>query len=432
MKILKTSAKSFTRDLNYLLNSQQTPESAYQKEVQRIISDIKRKKDQALFGLTKKFDKHSLTPKSIEVSPVEIERAYDQVSRKSIQSFNKAIKNIRTYHRQQKQQGSWRFSLGGCTYGMQSLPIDRVGLYVPGGRAAYPSTVFMNAIPAQIAGVKNIVMVTPFPNGECNPYTLIAADLVGIKTIYKVAGAQAIAALAYGTPCIPKVDKIVGPGNIFVALAKQQVYGIVDIDAIAGPSEVVIIADDKADPSYVAADLLAQAEHDPFSTSILLTPSEHLIRKVFQQMQLQIVSLNRRPIIEEALKNNGALIKTDDLKEAISVANEIAPEHLQIITRHPGKILPHVRHAGAIFLGPLTSVPMGDYGCGPNHVLPTGGTARFFSPLGVYDFIKHSSVLEVHPRGLKDFGPEVIRMAYFEGLTAHAESVKLRLHKEFS
>jgi histidinol dehydrogenase len=432
MKILKTTSKSFGREFHNLLSKQRSPDASFHKEVQKILNDVRKKQDKGLFSLTKRWDQHTLTSKTVQITDKEIRAAYQQTSKKSILSFRKAIRSIRAFHRKQRRGHSWKMTFAGCNMGMKSAPLERVGLYVPGGRAAYPSTVFMNAIPAQVAGVKNIVMVTPFPKGDCNPYTLVAADLLGIKSIYKIGGAQAIAALAYGTESVPKVDKIVGPGNIFVALAKQHLYGTVDIDGIAGPSEVVIIADDKADPSYIAADLLAQAEHDPMAMAILLTPSERLIRKVFQQMQLQIVSLSRREIIEEALKSNGALIKTRDLKEAVALSNEIAPEHVQIMTRQPEKMVSKIRHAGAIFVGPLTPVPMGDYGVGPNHVLPTGGTARFFSPLGVYDFIKHTSVLEVHLKALEEFGPDVIRIAHLEGLTGHAESIKLRLQKEFT
>ncbi|MBI2082583.1 MAG: histidinol dehydrogenase [Deltaproteobacteria bacterium] len=399
-----------------------------EKIVRAIIHNLRREGDRALFACTKKFDHFSVTSKNIEVSKRERRDAWRKLDRQTIQALKRAADRIREFHSRQKNR-SWTTKKEGIELSLRWRPLERVGIYVPGGRAAYPSTVLMNAIPAKIAGVSEIVMTTPFPNGDGHPALLVAADLAGVDHIFKIGGAQAIAAMAYGTKAIPAVDKIVGPGNQFVAEAKRQVFGKVAIDMIAGPTELVVIADDSANPSWIAADLISQAEHDPEARPILISPSRNFIQKLSKEVERQVLRTPRRQIAETAFWNHGEKIKVKNLEEACERANHIAPEHLELCVRNPKRWLKKIKHAGAIFLGPYSPVALGDYAAGPNHVLPTSGTARFSSPLGVYDFMKASSLIEVTQKGLKHLAPTVIQLAKIEGLMAHAESVLARYRK---
>lgn len=397
--------------------------------VKKILSDVQRHGDSALLRYTQKFDGHS--PKNFEIEKKEIREAYRRIDKKGLASLKLAAKRIRKFHELQRIQlgKSWRTSLNGqdgILVGEEIRSLERVGIYVPGGLAAYPSTVLMNTIPAQVAGVREIFMVSPAPRGQMNPYTLVAANLSGIDRIFKIGGAQAIAALAYGTKTIPAVDKIVGPGNIYVATAKKLVFGTVGIDMIAGPTEVVIIADDSADPRAVASDLLSQAEHDPQAIAILISPSSDLLKATQKNLKELLRKLPRQEIFQKSLSRS-RFIKTRDLAEACRITNDLAPEHLEIQTRRSRIWLKKIRHAGAIFLGQHSPVAFGDYLAGPNHVLPTSRTARFSSPLGVQDFLKRSSVIEISKEGLRRLGADVIRLAELEGLTAHAASVKIRM-----
>lgn len=400
--------------------------SKQKQAVQQIIREVQAKKDQALYELTERFDGASLD--SLLVEPAEVEQAYKEVDQVFIENLKEAAERIRRYHEHQKQN-SWMVTEDdGSILGQLVRPLERVGVYVPGGRAAYPSTVLMNIIPAQVAGVKEIVMTTP-PQEDGSLYapTVVAASVLGIEKIFKVGGAQAIAALAYGTETIPAVDKIVGPGNIYVALAKQTVYGQVAIDSIAGPSEVVVIADDAATPAYVAADLLAQAEHDPMASAILITPSKELADQVAYELNQQLEQLKRKEIAQASIKNYGAICLTKDLNEAFDVANRLAPEHLELLIEEPWNGLAKVKHAGAVFLGEYSPEAIGDYFAGPNHVLPTNGTARFFSALGVDSFVKKTSVIAYSQEACLRDGPKVIDLAEMEGLEAHAKSIQVRL-----
>lgn len=399
-----------------------------QKTVQKIIEDIRKRGDRAVLACTKKFDRFSVRPDRLEVSKEERREAWKKLDRKTIAALKTAARRIEEFHRRQKID-SWFLKKAGITTGQRWLPLQCVGIYVPGGRASYPSTVLMNAIPARIAGVPEIVMTTPFPNGEGHPALLVAADIAGVDRIFKIGGAQAIAALAYGTKSIPHVDKIVGPGNQFVAEAKRQVFGKVAIDMIAGPTELVVIADDSANAAWVAADFISQAEHDPEARPILLSPSSSLIREVGKEVERQLVKTARRRIAEAAFWNHGEKIKVKNLDEACARSNQIAPEHLELCVRNPKRWLKKILHAGAIFIGPYSPVALGDYAAGPNHVLPTAGTARFSSPLGVYDFMKASSVIEATKKGLRRLAPVVMELAKVEGLTAHAESVGIRMKR---
>lgn len=403
--------------------------TAKQKQVVRdILTRVKKEGDQALFDLTERFDGAQL--QSMQVSEEEKKEAYSQVDDSFVAALQEAAQRITRYHEKQKQQSWFSPEADGTILGQMVRPLERVGIYVPGGSAAYPSTVLMNAIPAQVAGVENIVMVTPpQADGSIYPPTLVAADIVGVKHIYKVGGAQAIGALAYGTKSIQPVDKIVGPGNIFVALAKQLVYGHVDIDSIAGPSEIVVIADETADPRFVAADLLSQAEHDPMAAAILLTPSSKLVNQVNLEINKQIGGLERREIAATSLKKHGALCVTTDILEAIKVANQLAPEHLELAVADPWNFLPYIQNAGAVFLGHYSPETVGDYFAGPNHVLPTNGTARFFSPLGVDSFVKRMSVIAYSKEACLRDADKIINLAQIEGLTAHAASIRVRVQK---
>ncbi|MCY9276770.1 histidinol dehydrogenase [Bacillus haynesii] len=395
--------------------------------VKEIIAGVKQRGDNALFEFTEKFDKVVLS--NLLVSDTEIEEAYENIDPQVIDAIKSAIKNIREYHEKQTRSSWITPSDTGTLLGQLILPLERVGIYVPGGTASYPTSVLMNAIPAQVAGVKDIAMVTPIgKNGKLSPGVLVAAQELGIKEIYKIGGAHAVAALAYGTQTIKKVDKITGPGNIFVALAKREVSGVVDIDMIAGPSEVVILADEYARADYIAADLLAQAEHDMMASVILVTPSYHLADEVRKELDKQLPTLHRKSIAEVALNNLGKICLVDDLEEAFEVVNLLAPEHLEVMIPNPLEHIGKIKNAGAIFLGENSPVAVGDYFAGPNHVLPTNGTARFSSPLNVDDFQKKSSLVCYSKQEIKKHGHKIISLAEHEGLQAHAQSVKIRLN----
>ncbi|WP_238858562.1 histidinol dehydrogenase [Clostridium sp. YIM B02569] len=394
--------------------------------VNSILSRVKKDGDKALFELTKSFDKVEL--KTLEVSTFEIDECFNKVEKEFIEALEEAKANIKEYHEKQKSNGFLMTKDKGVYLGQRVLPLERVGVYVPGGTAAYPSSVLMNVIPAKVAGVDEIVMVTPpDKNGGINPYIGVAARIAGINKIYKVGGAQAVAALAYGTESIKKVDKIVGPGNIFVATAKKLVFGEVDIDMIAGPSEILVIADEKSNPCFVAADLMSQAEHDKLASSILITTSKELHKRVEMELERQVKTLEREEIIRTSLENFGSTIICRTIEECIDISNSIAPEHLELMVDDPMKYLGMVRNAGSVFLGRYCPEPIGDYFGGTNHVLPTSGTARFFSPLSVDSFIKKSSFIYYSEEALMENGEKIITLASKEGLTAHANSVKVRL-----
>ncbi len=404
---------------------------AYEDQVAKILRDVRENGDEALFSYTKRFDGAELTKERILVTPEEIEEAYEKVPKELLDVIRKALRNIEDYHAKQKQYSWFDSKQDGSILGQKVTPLRRVGVYVPGGKAAYPSSVLMNILPAKVAGVEEILMVTPpGKDGKVTPTTLVAAHEAGAAAIYKVGGAQAIGALAYGTQSIPKVDKIVGPGNIYVALAKKAVYGHVSIDAIAGPSEILVIADETADPRYVAADLLSQAEHDELASAILVTTSQALAEQVSKEVDGFLAVLSRAEIIRKSLDNYGYILVADTMDEAIDIANEIASEHLEIQTKDPYEVMTKIRNAGAIFLGAYASEPLGDYFAGPNHVLPTNGTAKFFSPLSVDDFIKKSSIIAYSKDALYKVHKEVETFARAEGLTAHANSVHVRFEEQ--
>ncbi len=428
IRIIKYNDEEGRRLTESLLSRSQLEHGNVQHIVDNILADIKAKGDKALFGYTKEFDKFDVNSDNILVTKAEIEEAYSQVDAELIRVIKKAADRIKAFHEKQKTNSWLEPSSNGEMLGQLIRPLERVGVYVPGGKAAYPSSVLMNIIPAKVAGVDEIVMTTPpSADGKVYPTTIVAADIAGADRIYKVGGAQAIGALAFGTESIPKVDKIVGPGNIFVALAKRSVYGYVNIDSVAGPSEILILADDSADPVYVAADLLSQAEHDELASAVLITDSPELAEKVKAEVEKQTAVLERKAIIEKSLDNYGAIIVVNDLDEGCELCNRIAPEHMELSTREPFGFLSKIRNAGAIFLGHYTPEPLGDYMAGPNHVLPTGGTARFFSPLSIDDYIKKSSIISFSKSALEELGEDVIKFAEAEGLTAHANSVKVRL-----
>ncbi|MCR5584635.1 MAG: histidinol dehydrogenase [Lachnospiraceae bacterium] len=400
-------------------------------KVLEILENVKKNGDAALFGYTEKFDKAVINEGNIRVTEEEIKEAYSKLPAEVLAVIRKAAENIKTYHMKQKQYSWFDSEETGIILGQKVSAIDSVGVYVPGGKAAYPSSVLMNVIPAKVAGVKRICMVTP-PGADGKVYegTLVAACEAGVTEIYKVGGAQAVGAMAYGTKCIKKVDKIVGPGNIFVALAKKAVYGLVAIDSIAGPSEVMVLADETANPTYVAADLLSQAEHDELASAIFVTTSAELADKVEAEIDRFTAQLTRKPIIEKSLDNYGYILIADNMDEAIEAVNEIASEHLEILTKDPFMTMTKVKNAGAMFLGEFSSEPLGDYFAGPNHVLPTNGTAKFFSPLSVDDFIKKSSIIMYSREALEPVSNDIITFAKAEGLTAHANSIAVRFGKE--
>ncbi len=395
---------------------------AIERSVRSIISDVKKNGDTAVKKYTQKFDNHSF---SLQVKNSEIKGYAKKADKKIVKALELSASRIWNFHEKQREK-SWTFKKDGALLGQIIKPIERAGVYVPGGKASYPSTVLMNVIPAQVAGVQEIAVCVPTPNGEINPYVMAAVELLGIREVYRIGGAQAIAALAYGTEVIKKVDKIVGPGNIYVALAKKMVFGEVDIDMIAGPSEILIIADKTADAAFIAADMLSQAEHDEMASSILITDSKELSEAVMDELELQLKQLKRKDIARKSLTKFGAIIKTKNIRDAISIANEIAPEHLEIMTTNPENDLKSVKNAGAVFLGKWTPEPLGDYSAGPNHTLPTGGTARFSSPLGVYDFIKRTSLLKFEKNGFMRLADIVESIADAEGLEAHANTLRIR------
>ncbi len=417
--------------LKNLLKRSPNQYEAYEKAVAEIIEGVKTGKDSALFEYTKRFDRAEIDKDTIRVTPEEIEEAYRVIDPEVVQVIRKSAENIRAYHEKQKQYSWFDSEPSGIILGQKVTPLASVGVYVPGGKAAYPSSVLMNVIPAKVAGVKRIAMTTP-PDSEGKIYagTLVAAKEAGVTEIYKAGGAQAIAALAHGTESIKKVDKIVGPGNIYVALAKKAVYGHVSIDSIAGPSEILVLADETANPRYVAADLLSQAEHDELASAILITTSEKLASQVSEEVDKFTAVLSRKEIIKKSLDNYGYILIASNMEEAVETANEIASEHLEILTRDPFALMTKIQNAGAIFLGEYSSEPLGDYYAGPNHVLPTNGTAKFFSPLSVDDYIKKSSIISYSREALEPVYKDIVRFARAEGLTAHANSIAVRFEEE--
>ena len=427
MRIVKLNEQTRQDILASLLKRDPNHYSGYEEKVQEIVENVKDRRDQALLEYTRKFDGVELTADQLRVTEEEVQEALSLVEPSLLSVMKKSMNNIREYHEKQKQYSWFDSRPNGTILGQKVTPLASVGVYVPGGKAAYPSSVLMNIIPAEVAGVKRIVMVTPpGKDGKVNPVTLTAAHLAGATEVYKVGGAQAVAALAFGTESIPRVHKIVGPGNIFVALAKKAVYGHVSIDSIAGPSEILVLADETANPKYVAADLLSQAEHDELASAILVTTSQKLAKEVSEQVERFLEKLSRREILEKSLKKFGYILVAESMEEAIETANEIASEHLEIMTKNPFEVMTKIRNAGAIFMGEYSSEPLGDYFAGPNHVLPTNGTAKFFSPLGVEDFVKRSSVIYYSREALEPVYKDIVTFAQAEHLTAHANSIKVR------
>ena len=394
--------------------------------VDRIVGEVRRDGDAAVIKYTKLIDRTEFTPEEFLVTEAEYEAAYEEADPEVVASLKKAAENVRRYHQEQKPNSWMTYRDHGSILGQSVIPLDRVGIYVPGGTAAYPSSVIMNAMPAVVAGVREIIMMVPPKNGKINPYVLVAAKEAGVSKIFKIGGAQAIAAMAFGTETIPRVDKITGPGNIFVTLAKKAVYGHCDIDMLAGPSEILIVADKTADPAYTAADMLSQAEHDMLASSIVITDSAELAGKVAEEAEKQLQKLPREEITRASLDRNGLIIVTEDIMQAVELANVSAPEHMEILTEQPFQLLPYVRHAGAVFLGAYSPEPLGDYFAGPNHVLPTGGTARYYSVLNVETFMKRTSIISYTQAQLDAVSDDVIRLAEAEGLQAHANAVRLR------
>ena len=427
MRTIKLDEQSRKNVLENLLKRSPNQYTEYESRVLAILEAVKTKKDEAVFSYTRQFDGYDLNAGNIVVSEEEIKTAYDEIDAGLLAVIRKAMKNIREYHEKQRQFSWFDSKPDGTILGQKVTALQRVGVYVPGGKAAYPSSVLMNVIPAKVAGVDEIVMTTPpGKDGKIYAGTLVAAKEAGVDVIYKVGGAQAIAALAYGTESIPKVDKIVGPGNIYVALAKKAVYGHVSIDSIAGPSEILVIADETANPKFVAADLLSQAEHDELASAILVTTSEELAKRVSEEVDKFVAKLSRKSILEASLANYGYILIADSMDEVIDIANDIASEHLEIVTKDPFMIMTKIRNAGAIFIGEYSSEPLGDYFAGPNHVLPTNGTAKFFSALSVDDFIKKSSIISYSREALETIHKDIISFAEAESLTAHANSIKVR------
>ena len=427
-----TLTKETTKDiLENLLKRSPNQYGSYETAVREILAKIQEEGDGALFAYTKKFDRAEITEQNVRVTDEEIREAYETVDPALVDVIRKSLVNIRNYHEKQKQNSWFTSSEDGTMLGQKVTPLEKVGVYVPGGKAVYPSSVLMNIVPAKVAGVDRIIMTTPpGPDGKVNPSTLVAANEAGADEIYKAGGAQAIGALAYGTQSIPKVDKIVGPGNIFVALAKKAVYGHVSIDSIAGPSEILVLADDSANPRFVAADLLSQAEHDELASAILITTSRELAEKVSCEVDEFVKRLSRKEIIQKSLDQFGYILLAETMDQAVEAANAIASEHMEIVTRNPFEVMMKVRNAGAIFIGEYSSEPLGDYFAGPNHVLPTNGTAKFFSPLSVDDFIKKSSIVYYSREALKKIHKDVEQFAASEQLTAHANSIAVRCEGE--
>jgi histidinol dehydrogenase len=399
--------------------------SAVDKTVKVVLADVRKKGDAAVKKYTLKFDRHEFP---LKITAQEIRRYAKQADRKVVKALELSAERIRFFHEKQIEK-SWQFNKDGAVLGQIIMPIERAGVYVPGGKASYPSTVLMNVIPAQVAGVSEICLCVPTPDGMVNPYVMAAIEFLGVKEVYRIGGAQAVGAMAYGTESIKKVDKIVGPGNIFVALAKKMVFGEVDIDMIAGPSEILIIADESANPAFIAADMLSQAEHDEMASSIVITDSDKMAEAIIIEVKSQLNRLKRKDIAKKSLAKFGAIIKTKSIADAITLSNSIAPEHLEIMTKEPERDLDGIKNAGAVFLGKWTPEPLGDYSAGPNHTLPTGGTARFSSPLGVYDFIKRTSLLHFSEKGFMILSETVEMIADTEGLEAHANTVRIRRQK---
>ena len=431
MKIIRTSDKGFEREFRRITGRGKSFDPAFEKKVFAILQDVEKRGDRALFAYAKRFDGVALTEKTIEVSPLEIREALCSVTEQERSVLELAAGRIRQYHERQRLE-TWSYRREGVELGQKIVPLDRVGIYVPGGLAAYPSTVLMAAIPAKIAGVREIVMASPVGAGGLNPVLAAAAQIAGVDRIFKAGGAQAVAAMAYGTQSVPAVDKIVGPGNAWVATAKKLVFGRTGIDMIAGPSEILVIADGSADPAVAAADLLSQAEHDALASAVLLTPDEDLAKRVSAGVQAQLKRLSRESIAVQAIRDYGLVVVTQDLPEAVEVANRFAPEHLELLVRDPKALLRGIRNAGAVFLGHHTPEALGDYLAGPNHILPTGGTARFSSPLGVYDFVKRISVLSFDAKALAKYGKPAAEFAAMEGLDAHGKSILARLRAKKS
>lgn len=413
-KIREANKKTFGRDMTAA------------ELVRQIVGDVRREGDAAVIRYTSLIDRVDYKPEDFLVTEAEYEAAEKAADPAVVESLRKAAENVRRYHQEQKPNSWMTYREKGSILGQSIIPLDRVGIYVPGGTAAYPSSVIMNAVPASVAGVGEIIMMVPPKNGKINPYVLIAARAVGVKKIYKIGGAQAIAAMAFGTETIPRVDKITGPGNIFVTLAKKEVYGHVDIDMLAGPSEILIVADKTADPVYTAADMLSQAEHDPLASSIVITDDEELAGKVAKEAEKQLAKLPRREIAQASIDRNGLIVVAEDMMQAMRFANVSAPEHMELLTAQPFQLLPYVRHAGAVFLGAYSPEPLGDYFAGPNHVLPTGGTARYYSVLNVETFMKRTSIISYTQPALSDVSEDIIRLAETEGLQAHANAIRIR------
>lgn len=427
MRIVKLTDETKNNILEDLLKRSPNSYGKFEAAVNDILLNVRTNKDEALFKYTKDFDKADINASNIVVTKEEIEEAYTKVDPALVDVIRKSLKNIKEYHEKQKQYSWFDSKPDGTILGQKVTPLARAGVYVPGGKAAYPSSVLMNVVPAKVAGVEQIIMCTPPDHeGKVYPTTLVAANEAGVDVVYKVGGAQAIAAMAYGTESIPKVDKICGPGNIYVALAKKAVFGYVSIDSVAGPSEILVIADETANPRYVAADLLSQAEHDEMASAILITTSSELANKVSAEIDGFLKELSRSEIISKSLDNYGYILLVDDINEAVSVANDIASEHLEIVTKDPFNVMTKIKNAGAIFLGEYSSEPLGDYFAGPNHVLPTNGTAKFFSALSVDDFIKKSSIISYSREALEAIHNDIENFAAAEHLTAHANSIKVR------
>ena len=427
MRILKLTKETQNNILENLLKRSPNSYGEFESRVNDIIQNVREKRDEAIFEYTLKFDGATIDQDNICVTEEEIKEAYEQVDPKLLDVIRKALVNIRDYHAKQKQYSWFDSDESGIILGQKVAPLKTVGVYVPGGKAVYPSSVLMNVIPAKVAGVSNIIMTTPCgKDGKVYPSTLVAAKEAGVDAIYKVGGAQAIAALAFGTESIPKVDKIVGPGNIYVALAKKAVFGYVSIDSIAGPSEIMVLADETANPRFVAADLLSQAEHDEMASAILVTTSETLAERVSVEVDKFVEVLSRKEIIRKSLDNYGYILVADTMQDAIDTVNEIASEHLELVTKNPFETMTKIRNAGAIFIGEYSSEPLGDYFAGPNHVLPTNGTAKFFSPLSVDDFIKKSSIISYSREALEPVYKDIVQFAECEKLTAHANSIRVR------
>lgn len=427
MRIIELTEEARTNILENLLKRSPNSYGEFEGRVNEIIENVRANRDAAIFDYTKRFDEADINAENILVTEDEIKEAYEKVDEKLLTVIRKALVNIRKYHEKQRQYSWFDSEESGIILGQKVTALEKVGVYVPGGKAVYPSSVLMNIVPAKVAGVKTIVMTTPpGKDGKVNPATLVAAKEAGVDAIYKVGGAQAIAALAFGTESVPKVDKIVGPGNIYVALAKKAVFGFVSIDSIAGPSEIMVLADETANPRFVAADLLSQAEHDEMASAILVTTSRDLAEQVSKEVEGFVAQLSRKEIIQKSLDNYGYILVAESMDEAIATVNEIASEHLELVTKNPFETMTKIRNAGAIFVGEYSSEPLGDYFAGPNHVLPTNGTAKFFSPLSVDDFIKKSSIISYSREALEPIYKDIVQFAECEQLTAHANSIRVR------